>query len=52
MLCCVRHHHLLHQAGWGAKLLAGATLEVTDPAGRVRTTHPPRAGPSLWEAVS
>jgi len=52
VLCCVRHHHRLHQPGWGAKLLPDATLEVTDPDGRVRTSHPPRAGPTLWEAAS
>jgi len=52
VLVCSRHHHRLHQPGWGAKLGADATLEVTDPYGKVRTTHPPRAGPSLWEAAS
>ncbi|MCA1657644.1 MAG: HNH endonuclease, partial [Actinobacteria bacterium] len=47
-LVCSRHHHRLHQPGWHAKLLPDATLEVTDPQGRVRTSHPPRAGPRLW----
>jgi hypothetical protein len=40
-LVCSRHHHRLHHPGWHAKLLPDATLEVTDPGGRVRTTHPP-----------
>jgi Domain of unknown function (DUF222) len=40
-LACTRHHHLLHTPGWDAKLLPDATLEVTNPHGRVRTTTPP-----------
>ncbi len=40
VLLCSRHHHLLHNRGWHAKLLPDATLEVTDPLGRVRTTTP------------
>jgi hypothetical protein len=49
VLLCSRHHHLLHQPGWHAKLLPDATLEVTDPRGRVRTTTPPglRRAPPL-----
>jgi hypothetical protein len=43
VLCCSRHHHRLHQAGWAAKLRPDATLTVTDPTGRVRTTGPPTA---------
>jgi hypothetical protein len=41
VLLCTRHHHLLHRPGWEAKLLPDATLEVTDPKGRVHTTKPP-----------
>jgi Domain of unknown function (DUF222)/HNH endonuclease len=41
VMLCSRHHHLLHTPGWHAKLLPDATLEVTDPHGRVRTTTPP-----------
>jgi len=40
-LVCSRHHHLLHTPGWHAKLLPDATLEVTDPHGRVHTTTAP-----------
>jgi hypothetical protein len=50
VLVCARHHHLLHRPGWHAKLLPDATLEITDPHGRVRTTSPPdRAPPSRSE---
>jgi Domain of unknown function (DUF222)/HNH endonuclease len=48
VLVCSRHHHLLHRPHWNAKLLPDATLEVTDPQGRVRSTtppHPDRAPP-------
>ena len=41
VMLCSRHHHLLHTPGWHAKFLPDATLEVTDPDGRVRTTTPP-----------
>jgi hypothetical protein len=47
VLVCSRHHHLLHRAGWHAKLLPDATLEITDPRGRVRTTSPPDRAPPL-----
>jgi hypothetical protein len=40
-LVCSRHHHLLHTAGWHAKLLPDATLEVTDPHGRTHTSTTP-----------
>jgi Domain of unknown function (DUF222) len=40
VLVCSRHHHLLHHRRWNAKLLPDATLEVTDPQGRVRSTTP------------
>jgi Domain of unknown function (DUF222) len=40
-LQCTRHHHLLHTPGWHAKLLPDNTLEITDPHGRVHTSHPP-----------
>jgi hypothetical protein len=45
VLVCARHHHLLHRPGWHAKLLPDATLEITDPQGRVRTTSPPTSRP-------
>jgi hypothetical protein len=41
VMLCRRHHTLLHKQGWHAKLLPDGTLQVTDPAGRVRTTSPP-----------
>jgi hypothetical protein len=41
VLLCSRHHHLLHRPRWHTKLLPDATLEVTDPTGRVRTSQPP-----------
>lgn len=41
VLLCSRHHHRFHHPGWHVKLRPDATLEVTDPAGRVRTTDPP-----------
>ncbi len=40
-LVCSRHHHLLHTPGWDAKLRPDATLEVTDPQGRTRTSTAP-----------
>jgi hypothetical protein len=43
VLLCSRHHHVLHQPGWHAKLLPDATFEVTDPDGLVRGTSSPRA---------
>jgi hypothetical protein len=43
MLLCSRHHHLLHRPRWHAKLLPDPTLEITDPTGPVRTSHPPGA---------
>jgi hypothetical protein len=54
VLLCSRHHHLLHKAGWHAKLLPDATLEVTDPLGRVRSTtphDPSRASPPGWRSA-
>jgi hypothetical protein len=41
VLLCSRHHHLLHRPRWHTKLLPDTTLEITDPTGRVRTSHPP-----------
>jgi hypothetical protein len=52
VLLCSRHHHLLHRPRWHAKLLPDTTLEVTDPTGHIRTSHPPganRAPPLLRE---
>ncbi|MGH9266495.1 MAG: DUF222 domain-containing protein, partial [Acidimicrobiales bacterium] len=42
VLLCSRHHHVLHQPGWHAKLRPDGHFEVTDPAGLVRGTSPPR----------
>ena len=41
VLLCSRHHHRFHHPGWHLKLRPDATLEVTDPTSRVRTTDPP-----------
>jgi hypothetical protein len=41
VLLCSRHHHLLHRPGWHTKLLPDATLEITNPTGHIRTSHPP-----------
>jgi Domain of unknown function (DUF222) len=41
VLLCSRHHHKAHQPGWELKLLPDATLTITDPTGRTRTTRPP-----------
>jgi Domain of unknown function (DUF222)/HNH endonuclease len=41
VLLCSRHHHLLHTPRWHTKLLPDNTLEVTNPTGHVRTSHPP-----------
>jgi len=43
VLVCSRHHHVLHQPGWQAKLRPDGTFEATDPRGMVRATSPPRA---------
>jgi hypothetical protein len=43
VLLCSRHHHVLHQPGWHAKLRPDGEFEVTDPGGIVRETLPPRA---------
>ena len=48
-LFCRRHHRRLHHPGWHAKLLPDATIEITDPTGHVTTSHPPRAGPTLFD---
>ena len=42
VLVCSRHHHVLHQPGWHAKLLPDGRFEVTDTDGIVRATSPPR----------
>lgn len=47
VLLCSRHHHVLHQPGWHAKLRPDGEFEVTDPDGIVRETSPPRAQ-ALW----
>ena len=41
VLLCSRHHHLIHQPGWHAKLLPDGTYEVTTPTGTTLTTRPP-----------
>ena len=41
VLLCSRHHHLLHRPRWHTKLLPDTTLEITDPTGHTRISHPP-----------
>lgn len=41
VLMCRRHHRLLHR-GWEARIEPDGTLEVTDPQGVLRVSHPPR----------
>jgi hypothetical protein len=41
-LFCNRHHHQIHQPGWHIKLRPDSTIEVTNPAGHLRTSDPPR----------
>ena len=41
VLCCRRHHRLLHVGGWHGELKADGTFVVTDPKGRTRTSRPP-----------
>lgn len=55
VLVCSRHHHVLHQPGWHAKLRPDGTLKVTDPEGLVRSTSPLRRDPLVivgWPAGS
>jgi hypothetical protein len=41
ILLCWRHHHdFAHHPQWQLKLLPDATVEVTAPDGRVRTSRP------------
>jgi len=53
-LLCRRHHRRLHRPGWSAVLSAEADLVVTDPSGRLFTSHPPRSSarppPALFAA--
>ncbi|HEX7169038.1 MAG TPA: DUF222 domain-containing protein [Acidimicrobiales bacterium] len=51
VLLCTRHHHLLHNQRWRAKLLPDATFEVTSPDGLTRATRPPGALPDLWSST-
>jgi hypothetical protein len=41
VLCCSRHHHLLHMPGWHIKLRPDSTVEVTRPNGQVLVGRPP-----------
>jgi hypothetical protein len=41
VLLCSHHHHLLQTPRWHTKLLPDTTLEITDPNGHTRTSHPP-----------
>ena len=51
VLLCSRHHHVLHQPGWHAKLRPDGDFEVTNPEGILRQTSPPRAE-TLWPTAS
>jgi hypothetical protein len=44
-LLCRRHHRRLHRSGWSAVLRSDAALVVTDPSGRLFTSHPPGKHP-------
>lgn len=53
VMACRRHHHLIHRAGYHVKLLPDATVEVTHPDGRVRTSRP--RGPAVarsWQRTA
>jgi hypothetical protein len=41
VLLCSRHHHLVHEPGWDAKLLPDGTFVVTTPTGRHLESRPP-----------
>ncbi len=41
VLLCSRHHHVLHQPGWYARLWPDGEFQVTDPEGAVHNTSPP-----------
>jgi hypothetical protein len=41
VLLCSKHHHVIHLRGWRLELEPDSTVEVTDPAGRRRTSDPP-----------
>jgi hypothetical protein len=45
VLACSRHHHLLHQPGWSAKLKPDGEVVVTTPEGRVLVSRLPNAPP-------
>lgn len=45
VLVCGRHHHLLHQPGWHARLHPDATLTITTPTGTTHTSRPPPRTP-------
>jgi hypothetical protein len=48
VLGCSRHHHLVHQPGWHAKLLPDGTFVVTSPNGRTIESQPPGRPPDLF----
>ncbi|HMJ75306.1 MAG TPA: DUF222 domain-containing protein [Iamia sp.] len=41
VLLCRRHHQVIHRPGWTIELGPDATVTVTTPHGRRRTSHPP-----------
>jgi hypothetical protein len=43
VLLCRHHHRVIHRDGWHIQLHDDATVTVTDPTGRRRTTRPPDA---------
>ena len=43
VLLCRRHHQVIHREGWTLSLEPDATVVVTYPDGRRRTSRPPNA---------
>jgi hypothetical protein len=41
VLLCSKHHHIVHLNGWHIELQPDATVAVTNPNGRHRTSDPP-----------
>jgi hypothetical protein len=37
---CLRHHQIIHTAGWHNKLLPGGIYELVGPSGKVLHSYP------------